>query len=406
MTSTSRPTCFDDDKVDPATELAYNDLVSLTEQGVRFHGSPGIARAADWLESKLGSSGLTAERQSVAVPGWQPGDVCRLAIIEPQARELVTWPLLWSGASQGTQRGRLVEQGREGLWGDSMVWRRFIVIGDDGEVLAYVLGRDTDPAAPQPLPSGSDYSAPHFAVGRADSDQLSDLVGSGGVTVEFELDSRHEGVAISDNLIVNIAGKNQSPNSSVVLLCAHYDTFWNTPGAYDNGSGTIALLQLAQRWAMSPPPHPVRLVFFTGEEWHLSGSREYVRAASHRQLDGTSYALNIDGLGRGSYIEAFAAPERFEITFSHAIRAYIESTRAGLPVVSRFPPPTGTDDAVFYKAGVPSGFLTFNDLERLHQPDDLPNLEIARNIAWTVGLMLHLVETLSAPDRSPAPDIL
>ena len=66
----------------------------------------------------------------------------------------------------------------------------------------------------------------------------------------------------------------------------------------------------------------------------------------------------------------------------------------------------GTDDAAFYAAGVPSGFMTFNDFNRLHQPEDVPNHEIAANIAWTVGLVDHLVATLQVPQRADAPGIL
>jgi len=203
-----------------------------------------------------------------------------------------------------------------------------------------------------------------------------------------------------------LPGVTGSENKPTILVCAHYDTFWNTPGAYDNGSGTIALLHLAQRWAKNPPENPTRLVFFTGEEWHLSGSRAYVAEATPPELDAVGYVINIDGLGRGKFLESFGAPERFEVAFSSTIRRYIESTRGGLEVISRFPPPMGTDDAAFYAAGVPSGFMTFNDFNRLHQPEDVPNREIAANIVWTVGLVDFLVQTLEIPQRADAPGIL
>jgi hypothetical protein len=387
-----------------AVERAFDDLVALTACGIRFHGTAGIRDSAAWLESQLAVAGLVTQRQPVVVPGWEPGETCRFIVTAPHERELRVWPLLWSGPSKGRQSGRLVEQGREGLWGDSMVWRRFIVIDEAGDVIAYVLGRDTGPAAPQPLPSGSDYAAPHFAISRNDSDQLSEWIVDGReVSVEFELDSAHGGEAAGDNLIVDLPGTEHTPT---VVVCAHYDTFWNTPGAYDNGSGTIALLHLARQWAANPPQHPTRLVFFTGEEWHLSGSRAYVAEATQPELDAVGYVINIDGLGRGKFLESFGAPERFEVAFSTAIRRYIEHTRAGLKVISRFPPPMGTDDAAFYAAGVPSGFMTFNDFNRLHQPEDVPNHEIAANIAWTVGLVDHLLATLGIPQRADAPGIL
>lgn len=68
---------------------------------------------------------------------------------------------------------------------------------------------------------------------------------------------------------------------------------------------------------------------------------------------------------------------------------------------SRFPPTCGTDQGSFYAVGLPVAFFTFNDLHRLHQPEDLPNLGIASNIAWTIPLLAHLVEVLPRADRVP-----
>jgi hypothetical protein len=381
----------------------YSDLVDLVAHGSRFHGTPEIAAASIWVEKRLTAVGLSVERQSVVLPGWTPGTVNRLAVVAPIDRAIPAWPMLWSGSSHGQRSGRVLPTGPQGLWGDSMTWRKFIVLDADDNTIAYLHARDGGPAAPQPLPSGSDLSVAHFAIGRIDGLQLSEWIADdNSVEVEFELNSGPAPDAISDNLIVDIPGT----GDGMVLLCAHYDSFFNTVGAYDNGSGTIALLHLAEQWASNAPVPSVRLVFFTAEEWHLGGSREYVGHATLEQLAGIDYVFNIDGLGRGDFLEAFAAPETFETAFRTAVRAYADVNRPELRMVSRFPPPTGTDDAAFYRAGVPSAFITFNDLNRLHQPADLPNEEIGANIAWTVGLAQHLVEHLAKPRRVGRPGIL
>jgi hypothetical protein len=389
---------------DREADEAYEDLVGLVEHGSRFHGTPEIAAAGDWIEARLTGAGLAVERQRVELPGWSPGTVNRLEVLTPVPRSLPAWPMLWSGASGGVRTGRVTPTGPQGLWGDSMTWRKFIVLDDAGTTVAYLHARDDGPAAPQPLPSGSDLSTAHLAIGRIDGLQLSEWIADGkGVEVELDLDSGPvDSPAVSDNLVVDIGGT----GPGLVLLCAHYDSFFNTVGAYDNGSGTIALLRLAERWADAPPPVSVRLVFFTAEEWHLGGSRSYVDAATEEHLASIDYVFNLDGLGRGDFLEAFAAPETFETAFRSAVRQHADLARPGLTLVSRFPPPTGTDDAAFYRAGVPSAFLTFNDLHRLHQPDDLPNPEIGANIAWTVGLVQSLVGSLAAPRRVERPGIL
>ncbi|GAB3597863.1 M20/M25/M40 family metallo-hydrolase [Microbacterium tumbae] len=388
---------------------ALSDLQALVSHGPRFHGGAGVRAAADWLEQEITAVGPRVRRQPVSLSGWLPGTISRVTVVTPLARTLPAWPMLGSGATTGPVRGRVKELGPQGLWGDSQIWQRFVVLADDGRVLAYLHGRDGGPAAPQPLPSGSDRMVAHLAIGHLDAQQLTEwLKDERDPVVEIECDAHDTDAAVGDNLIVDIEGA--SPDRA--LVCAHYDTFFNTVGAYDNGSGTIALLHLVRHWAATPPSRSVRVVFFTAEEWHLGGSRHYVElgagpdASAADAIADLDFVLNIDGLGRGSLMEAFASPETFDTVLHEEIEAYAAHTRRDLRLVSRFPPTTGTDDASFYRAGVPSAFMTFNDLHRLHQPDDLPNDGIAANIEWTAGLARHLVDALPRADRFPTPGIL
>ncbi len=386
-----------------STSAALQDLTDLTAHGPRFHGERGIHDASDWLEARLTAAGLPVQRQTVTLPAWTPGAANSLRVTAPIERDLPVWPMLWSGASDGTVAGRLRPLGPQGIWGDSITWQRFVVEDDDGVVLAYVHARDVGPAAPQPLPHGSDLSVPHLVVGRLDGLQLREWATNGKeVTVQLQGDSGPvDQVAVADNLVVDIPGTGEG----AVLICAHYDTFYNTVGAYDNGSGTIALLRLAEQWAATPPARSVRMVWFTAEEWHLGGSRHYVDSATDADLDEIDFVINVDGLGRGAFLETFAAPEEFGHVLHSTVEAHAAKTGKVLETVNRFPPTTGTDDASFYRAGVPSMFMTFNDLHRLHQPDDLPNEGIATNIVWTQGLVERLI-TLDPPRRPGRPGIL
>ena len=78
--------------------------------------------------------------------------------------------------------------------------------------------------------------------------------------------SGEEGV----NLILRLPGRN--PNLPPLLVGAHYDGPLHSPGADDNASGVAALLELARRWAATPPRRPVWLVAFDQEEWGMVGS--------------------------------------------------------------------------------------------------------------------------------------
>ncbi|MGL4666420.1 MAG: M28 family peptidase [Saezia sp.] len=64
----------------------------------------------------------------------------------------------------------------------------------------------------------------------------------------------------------NIIARVGSKEGEVLVVGAHYDSFFNTPGADDNASGVAGLLELASLLKDNPPKHPVELVAYTLEE--------------------------------------------------------------------------------------------------------------------------------------------
>src|SRR5436190_12443767 len=97
----------------------------------------------------------------------------------------------------------------------------------------------------------------------------------------------------SQNLVGEISGRN--PKLPLILLGAHHDTQCNNMGADDNGSGVVALLELAALLRGSTPLRTVRFVSFGAEEQLSVGSARY--AAAHRQEMGQIGAvLNLDSV--------------------------------------------------------------------------------------------------------------
>lgn len=96
------------------------------------------------------------------------------------------------------------------------------------------------------------------------------------------------------NVVVRIPGS-VSPEV-VYAVSAHFDSNQRSPGADDNTSAAVGLLEMARTLADHPLPATVEIAFFTGEEAGLLGSREYVRRAveSGKHLVG---ALNNDMVG-------------------------------------------------------------------------------------------------------------
>ena len=117
----------------------------------------------------------------------------------------------------------------------------------------------------------------------------------------------------AENVVAVLAGADSSLKDQNIVIGAHYDHLgfghFGTldsraegqihHGADDNGSGTAALLRLAETLARSTPRPARTIVFaaFSGEESGLVGSRHYVNQPPF-PLASTMAMLNLDMVGR------------------------------------------------------------------------------------------------------------
>ncbi|MES2748169.1 MAG: M28 family peptidase [Bacteroidota bacterium] len=75
------------------------------------------------------------------------------------------------------------------------------------------------------------------------------------------------------NLILTKVGT-VYPNT-YVIVCGHYDSITGT-GTNDNGSGTVAILEIARLLQNIPTEYSIKFINFSGEEDGLRGSQHYV----------------------------------------------------------------------------------------------------------------------------------
>jgi hypothetical protein len=66
--------------------------------------------------------------------------------------------------------------------------------------------------------------------------------------------------------IPSALGSAVSSPPPIILIGAHYDSVFGSPGANDNGTGMAATLALARRFADRQPKHTLRFVAFVNEE--------------------------------------------------------------------------------------------------------------------------------------------
>lgn len=183
----------------------------------------------------------------------------------------------------------------------------------------------------------------------------------------------------------NVVAQPITPTTRKIVLSAHYDTWFGTPGAVDNATGVAALLTLAH--LLSPAASNVEFVIFNGEDHYAApGEAHYLQNG----LDHVALNINVDGIGAKHHSSSIAffgdAPDLF---------AQIEAIRAKHPTVITEEAWYQSDHTMFVMAGIPALAFTsspFDDwLHRTHTPlDTLDGIDAAK-VAEVVRLVYDII---------------
>jgi carboxypeptidase Q len=208
------------------------------------------------------------------------------------------------------------------------------------------------------------------------------------------------------NVMAEIPGTDLA--SQVVMIGAHYDSWYGGTGATDNGAGSVVMMEAMRilKTLGMPMRRTVRIGLWTGEEQGLLGSRAWVRQHASEMPNISAY-LNVDnGTGRlrGVYAQGNTAVM--------PVFEQILSPFRDLGIVAMIPNNTGgTDHLSFDAAGVP-GFQFIQDPieygSRTHhsQADTYERLvmddlkQAATIVAWSVYTIANRDEMMP---RKPAP---
>ena len=192
------------------------------------------------------------------------------------------------------------------------------------------------------------------------------------------------------NVVGILRGSDPILKDSVVLIDAHYDhlgigrpvqgdSIYN--GADDDGSGTVAVMEIAR--ALASGPRPKRTVIFaatTGEEVGLLGTRWYLQHPV-APIASMTANLEIEMIGRPDSLAG--GPGRAWLTGFDRSTMGMMFANAGLPIVpdrrveqSFF---TRSDNIAFARAGVPAHTLSsYNMHDDYHTVrDDVSRVDFA-----------------------------
>lgn len=320
--------------------------------------------------------------ESFPAKAWEAGE-WKLEVISPKPRVLNAYLFLGSGASTGF-KGRVKFAGYNRIW-DMYVWERYAVVDEVGDICAYITVRGNGGAIPQMLFTG-ESDVPHYIVGVSEKAFFQEAEDNHVVIQGFSTAR-----TLPEARCYNVVGL-MGEGKKKVVLCAHYDTVYNTPGAYDNSSGTAVLLEIGRQLARYNLKAQIELLLTDGEEFNLVGSRYRCQKCSG---DDIGMVLCIDGVGRDEVLEVWSGPEPFE----RRIRGILEKSNEDFVPVYQCPPPPGSDHAPYYAAGIPVCMLTFNDQGILHSPKDIYEESKLKNMNVMVRLSLDLLEQLNVIEK-------
>ncbi len=218
---------------------------------------------------------------------------------------------------------------------------------------------------PGPIPVG--------AISQADGNALA---AASGQPATVDMRAHDEEVTLRNVIAQTQTGR----TDNVVMLGAHLDSVPAGPGINDNGSGSAALLEIANQLGPSPKVNnAVRFAWWGAEELGLIGSQYYVDHLTFEQQLDISMYLNFDMIGSpnaGYFVYdgddsdgegAGAGPfgsAQIEKTFTDFFADYLDVPTEGTDFSGR------SDYGGFIAVGIPSGGL-FTGAEGLKTADQV-----------------------------------
>ena len=231
------------------------------------------------------------------------------------------------------------------------------------ETLSFLLGDET------PHPVGSEAN-------RAVRDRLIASIRQLGLEPQVQktvgCSGKYPLCANVENVLAEIPGT----TTDAVVVMAHYDSVPHAPGAADDGSGVVTLLESARALVReSPRRNRILLVFTDAEEMGLLGAEGFF--AEHPWVADVKAVINIEGAGSGgpSLLLRSSSPG------GHLLDAYRnavtrpQAVSYSQEVFARMP--NDTDFTVSDRAGIPSIDFAFAfEFNHYHTPlDTVANLD-------------------------------
>ena len=145
----------------------------------------------------------------------------------------------------------------------------------------------------------TDMSVPAAMISNDVGEEIYNQAQSGPVTLHINVNATTTPVT-QYNVLADTGG---NPDRTTVVG-AHLDSIDGGPGINDNGSGSAAILEVAEEMAelRKQPRNRVRFAWWGAEEAGLVGSTDYVEGLSNTDLAQHEANLNFDMVGSPNFV--------------------------------------------------------------------------------------------------------
>ena len=205
----------------------------------------------------------------------------------------------------------------------------------------------------------------------------------------------------SRNVVLDLPGE----VDEYLVLTAHYDTTSLSNGAYDNMSGSVGLLGIAEYFKDHPHKRGLRFIWCGSEERGLLGSKAYC-AGHPEELEKMVLCINLDMIGSimGKFIGVATAEEKLCTYVSYMASEYGFGMETKQDVYS-------SDSTPFADKGVPAisfARIAPNNAATIHNSYDTLDLlsgeQMAADIDFLVAFTARMANAAHCPVAREIPD--
>ncbi len=333
-----------------------------TQIGPRYAGSEAYDRSAELIAQELALAVPKTELDEFSLRAWR---LLEEPIFYCGGRSLECYPAFGSAwPDQNGARGVLTRQAGafEIVDPTSKQVTARVNISTYGRAVTGVI----DPAS-------ENAHIPTICIGKQDVAFLKDAVANRSTArVHFKAEF------INDARTSNIVGTLPGETDEEILIFAHADTQYNTPGANDNTASLIIVLMLAHAFSGTRPKRTMTFMGTGSEGYMLLGAKHYVeRRRAEGSLHNIKFCINFDSLTYGPNLYVHTLDEELRQimgSIHHDLRLHNEFDPA-YPIAFEYPGAVRSEAHPYAEAGIRTIDLNSRgyDEEQLplwHRPED------------------------------------